>query len=267
MNTYRTIEKGIRTRFSNTEYVTYYTRVDKKLNDVDATITQIDAADFALFEAQLDIMAQITQRNDVQDLTILLSEADRARDEAFFYLQGSINAALYCGDTTKKAAAKTLQPIINKYKDITTVKYDDENALIIGLCKDFSVAPYNQALNDLDLSEAMCDLENKNGEFESLNSQRDKKQETIKLPPSKDVRAIIDPLFDKFCTLIEASYLLSTDAETTDTLGTLITDLSAIADHSTTSHNQSQAQKKKTPTPEPEPTPTPEPTPEPPAAQ
>lgn len=163
--------------------------------------------------------------------TAQITEADANRDRMITYIFGAVRNAVNSPKEEEVKAANDLMPIIDKYNGLQREPMQQETTHINGLLIDFDKAPYDEALNRLNLDYSIQKLTEYNDEFDELYAKRRADSVSVeKLPPTKEVRQKLDDLFADFADGITSAYRSCKVDDTKKEISALADRINAIID-------------------------------------
>lgn len=170
---------------------------------------------------------QIYKYNSTEELTKVVKETDKVRDDLFSYLKQVVDANLICPAAAKKAAAEKLALVIKPYRDAGYRPYRENTGLIRNLLGDLQPGDRAASLEVLGLTETVELLKKANDDFNAVSTERaddrlvrDTSEKMRQIRPQVDeaYRAVTEAVN----SLYSANELVFHDEGQAQTLGRLI---------------------------------------------
>ena len=181
----------------NEEHFTAHSEIAALLGGASAGTLHADdlipkhAAQLAALDAALQTIRKSPRTEQIHN-------ADKERDDAYRALTG-FNKVMLLNDSAQiRAAAARIQIVIDTYKSVLGMNYEEETGTIHNLIQDLKSEKYAGDVNLAGLTPYVLKLESRNNVFKSLLNTRD--EETAAANGSahvavKDARAGIDKIY------------------------------------------------------------------------
>lgn len=183
----------------------------------------ITAQDMKEYKTLIDIEIDINKETTASDETKRLAVVDNLRDDILSYIFGVIRAARKSPVEDQRAAAERLNiSILKTYNGLQQEGLDEETIHIIGLITDLRKDTIFADMQKLGLNTMIDKLEQANEEFRRIRAERSMAQIVRKLPTAKEIRPQTDNIYEKICSYIIASHLLSTDNDVCESIENLV---------------------------------------------
>ena len=149
------------------------------------------AARLAALDAALQTIRKSPRTEEIQ-------KADKERDDAYRAFRGFNKVMLLSDNAQIRAAAVRVQIVIDTYKSVLGMNYEEETGTIHNLVQDLKSEKYAGDVTLVGLTQYVNKLESRNNNFKSLLNLRD--EETAAATGSahiavKDARASIDKIY------------------------------------------------------------------------
>jgi len=181
----------------NEEHFTAHSEIADLLGKTDAAT--LHAADLIpKHAARLAALDAALKRIVKSPRTEQIHKADKERDDAYRALTG-FNKVMALSETAAvRAAAARIQIVIDTYKSVLGMNYEEETGTIHNLVQDLKSEKYADDVNLAGLAPYVLKLETRNNVFKSLLNTRD--EETAAAAGTahvavKDARAAIDKIY------------------------------------------------------------------------
>ena len=184
-------------RLHSEEHFTFHMEIAELLGKTDAET--IHAADLKpKHAARLATLDTALQRIVKSPRTEEIQRADKERDDAYRALKGFNKVMLLSDNAQIRAAAARVQIVIDTYKSVLGMNYEEETGTIYNLVQDLKSEKYAGDVTLVGLTQYVNKLESRNNNFKSLLNLRD--EETAAATGSahiavKDARASIDKIY------------------------------------------------------------------------
>ncbi len=147
------------------------------------------------------------------DLTKLIADKDRERDDTTTGLFRHIDADTYHFDPSRRQEAVSLQNIKNRYRDITRRSLDEQTASTYNLLQELNAK--RDILERLHLAGWIDRLETENKAVNELMKGRDSEKAAQPVSRMKEVRPQIDKVTTNIYSALETFAQLTPDADIT----------------------------------------------------
>jgi hypothetical protein len=160
------------TQLRNEEHFTFHSEIAALLGRTDAETTR--AADLTpKHAARFAVLDKALQRIRKSPRTEELQKADKERDDAYRALRGFNKVMLLSDNAAIRAAASRIQIVIDTYKSVLGMNYEEETGTIYNLVEDLKSHKYAADASFIGLTPYVSKLETRNNLFKSQLSARD----------------------------------------------------------------------------------------------
>ena len=240
------------TKLNNAEYTNFSTRVLSLVKQA-GTLEPDGGSALGIEEEVLDedesllaMMNDIVAQSRISDLTAVLADLDRQRDDLVVYLFKLLRSKKASPVAAERNAAVSLYNLLKPYVGCQNLPTQQETVQIRGLLTDARKAENLPNVEALALANILTELESANDEYASLTEQRTEERAANRLDESKTVRARMDELYDYISTVA----FVQSVASPTDATAAFVTNLNALIDETNALYNQRIAQAKRKTDPE-----------------
>ena len=190
----------------NEEWASFFRDFKQFVENTTAKVLKIERL-FNLFLPLYALADDLIEQIRKSKITVRIADLDKLRDNTFHGLIYVIKSYRYHFDTIKTAAAKSLETIIDHYKDLADRPYEEESAGIQSFLQEIRTN-YKNEVEILELTPWLEELERNNEEFKKAMLERT--YEAVDKPEIKilDVRKDTDKCYKKIIEHIEAYVIL-----------------------------------------------------------
>jgi hypothetical protein len=190
----------------NEEWISFFRDFKQFVEDTTAKVLKVERL-FSLFLPLYNLADEIIEQIRKSKVTVRIADLDKLRDNTFHGLVYAIKSYRYHFDTIKAAAAKSLETILDHYKDLADRPYEEESAGIQNFLQEIRTH-YKNEVEVLELNPWLEELEQNNEEFKKAMLERT--YEAVDKPEIKilDVRKETDQSYKKIVEHIEAFIIL-----------------------------------------------------------
>lgn len=161
-------------------------------------IEELVAVFVALLSDEDEVIIQVQKYEDTEEIAL----TDMDRDAVSRLIEAIVKCCEKMRDKEKKAAAKRLKPVLDTYKNIARLPYDEETAAIHNLLQELDKRRADVVTVRADAW--VDDLRSYNDEFRSLMKSRySEEAQRLKLR-MKEVRSQVDEAYFDIITKLEA---------------------------------------------------------------
>lgn len=269
MATNKKIAQSRSTSFTSALHAQFHDTVRKRIT-TKLTLSNLNIPQvlYDSYGRNIDIEIEINKAARAEAETGKLLELDKTRDDIGRYFLATQRNAAKSPVAAQRAAGDVLEIPLSPYRTIFDEAFDVETLHIKGLIADMRKPEYAPAVTTLGLTDVLAELDTANLAYESASNTRSDNRIARTVDNSKTARPRTDSDYYQICDLINASYLLSTDATMKADIGALIDQVNMIiSEYKTTARQMGSMPAAKRPGTKPggdeEPDPLPEPTPDP----
>lgn len=158
---------------------------------------------------------------------------DRERDELFLYVKQTIDTNQYCPVADKKEAAQKLAFVLKPYRSANKKPFAENTAQVTNFVSDMQDSTNAAYVSTLGLTDAVAQLKTANEAFNEVYMGRSGEKLTrASNEKMKTIRPQVDDAYRAVASAINALYqvneLVTRNAATSETLGTLIDNINAL---------------------------------------
>jgi len=181
----------------NEEHFTFHSEIAALLGGASAqTLRAADliprhAARLAALDAALQTIRKSPRTEEIQ-------KADKERDDAYRALRGFNKVMLLSENSGIRAAAARIQIVIDTYKSVLGMNYEEETGTVHNLVQDLKSEKYADDVTLAGLTPYVLKLESRNNNFKSALNTRDEETAAATRAahiPVKEARAGIDKIY------------------------------------------------------------------------
>ena len=234
-------------KLNNAEYTNFSTRVLTLMNQAGTIEPEGGSALGVETEVQEEYdglratMNDIVAQSRISDLTAILADLDKQRDDLAVYLFKLLRSKKASPVAAERSAATSLYNLLKPYVGCQNLPTQQETVQIRGLLTDARKAENLPNVEALALANILTELESANDEYASLTEQRTEERAASRLDESKTVRARMDELYDYISTMA----FVQSVASPTEATAAFVTNLNALIDETNALYNQRIAQAKR----------------------
>lgn len=242
-----TINVSLDYRYSNALHMYFHSEMHKLIhNGIDIATINASEEMFAEWKRLVELEADIDEQMQANQETQQLNKIDEKRDTCITYVFQTVRNEMLSPIPARKEAAESLLFIVNKYKGLQTEAYDVESIHIMGLIESLRTPAETVHCTTLGLDEVINLLETTNNQYIAIKEQRTTVRTDAILPKSKKVRRQTNSVYSCICEHIQATHLISTDAEIRSTIEALVAKMNQFIVETKTTYHQMEAAGKKT---------------------
>lgn len=141
-----------------------------------------------------------------------IAELDRERDNDFQALRDSIKPYRNAKKDQQKKAYNTLKILLDEYKNIATLSYEEETKKISSLLSSLKSEDYQPHITTLKIEEFISELEKSNTAFNTLFGERSAQNIGKEIYNTKALRKEITDIYRKLTNYIIALVEIKTDS-------------------------------------------------------
>lgn len=170
------------------------------------------------FEIYLQLYAhedEVLEKIRKSAITQQISDADALRDTTFKGLIEVVGAAQKHFNAEVREAARKVQILIDAYKDIVKLPYNEETAKIYNLTQELQTI-YANDITTMKIADWVKELETNNKQFDSLMNQRYEEQFSKTTTNSREIRSQIDACYKMLTDIINTFFIVNPQPEYND---------------------------------------------------
>lgn len=145
------------------------------------------------------------------DISEPLQNADAKRDKLYSTFKQIVGLWYGLESSAQHASAAPLQKVIELYKIDTKSQYDQETGMLTNFITDVRAGDNAAALEALQLTQVVADMETQNNLVKTLLADRSKERSAKVLGALKEIRNKTDELYEQITAMIEAIGLMFPD--------------------------------------------------------
>jgi hypothetical protein len=201
------IESTPLSRLRNNEHFQFMTDVDKLISTSQASELGIEDLN-SEFKNLLVIEDAVMRIELGSSKSKTIEELDKKRDQTWNAIFLRTTSTLFSPFANEIASAETVKRIIDLYGDVRSLTYNEESAAITNMVTDLLLPANAEHLNRVGLLRWVVELKNENNQFQTIFNQRNSELAGRERGDTRDIRILIDPVYEQIVEKINASIVL-----------------------------------------------------------
>ena len=227
--------------FNNVRHMMFHRNLLEMVSAADQEKLHLPAALMKGWKDCVELEIKITEEATGSVNTERMKKLDDERDRLLTNFFAVIEAQKWSPVQQVSDAAVKMAVALKPYVGLQNEPFDSETGHIVGMQSDLEKLTDEVTL--LGLTPVVAALKTTNDAYERLRAERRDTNVEQQLPQAREVRPQSDAAFDAVCRLIEASFLLSTDATDRAMIEKLVKRINEEVDKFKVSHKETQSQK------------------------
>lgn len=194
-------------KLRNGEYFQFITDLKDLITTFTPTALNVEE-EYAEFEVAYAKLDEELNTDKGSKFTEMLYTQDSLRDNTWTALNERVKATLMCPIAKEVEAAKNIKRIFDLYGNIRKLSYNEETAACTNLSTDLDKAENAADCATIGITKWANALKKINIDFKAVQNQRDTESSNKNSGNVKEVRLVLDPLYEEIINRVNAMVTL-----------------------------------------------------------